>query len=586
MRIRVRRRLFAGVIVLIAGCVAIEVQEREQAAFSNAGQGSDLQGSDLQGSDLQGSDLQSGETGVYYQARWRSTSLEDVKYGVSSVGTASINGGTLSFWRLVRRANLTFGYDQHFPDRICHWNLARTTMSGCTTKNLATEPSPLAGAQFKATFLDKDGNTFEGAVRIGLSTTDPAAVAADTTIAMGQLRNHSYPLQAGQPGPSSCTVVPYDALGTGQGCSNPTGCRVNCDLWQYDVRFVDILDENGEPRRFCPEGHRAVAVAGTYEPTGAYSTSDLTKLTFACTSGTIAKCTRWGYRPFGTASKTCDAIGCTATDNTQYALRDYHQTCVRAARADYCASNRSYTKAGTIIDIFDVADAQKPGFRFVHPTFKVMATDVTAFVTESTFDPQSATVIDHVRYQEILQEKPTLVQTDCFSFAYEANGGVLRRSTPAVGPQLSVESTTACAHDELTLGRTLHKNCSDCTRRIHELEAYPWTYSHCLSFDVNGWDESCRQRALEVCNAPSASLPYDRMARHSECTTGAALDRFDTGCTLKVCGQNPSCCDTAGPLAKDAWNDSCVALANAKCFGGQEAVNVGFCGMPLPSSPK
>jgi hypothetical protein len=576
---RVRRRVIGAAIVAIASCSVMEAYEvSEQAAYSDQGsdlQGSDLQGSDLQGSDLQGSDLQSD----YYQARWQSTALGSAMYGVSNVGSAALNGGTLSFWRFTRQANGAWGYDQHFPDRICHWNISKSAMSGCDLVDLATSPSPVAGASFSAQFIDRDGNPFEARVRIGLSTTQVGAVAEDAKIAMATLKNLNYPLQVGQLNPAACTVVAYGQ----QGCTNAKGCRVNCDVWQYDVRFVDLLDEEGNPRRFCPDGHRAVAVPGTYNQFGAHDTSDPSKFTFACTSGTIAKCTRWGYRPYGKASKTCEAVNCSATDNTQYELHDYHQTCVRAARADYCASNHSYTKPGTVIDIYDNVDPAKPGFRFVHPTFRVLTTtEVTAFVTESTFDRASATGIDHLRYQEMLGTWPSLVANDCFSSAYADVNGTLKRNTAATPPTLGVESTTACSHDETTLGRTLHESCSPCTKRIAELDAPPWTYRHCTSFSPDGWDAACVSRAQAVCNEPSPTLVHDRMAMHSECTTGMALNALDTGCTLKVCSENAACCDTASPLAKNAWGAACVEVANAKCFGGQENASVGFCGTPYP----
>ncbi len=66
---------------------------------------------------------------------------------------------------------------------------------------------------------------------------------------------------------------------------------------------------------------------------------------FACTSGVIAKCIRWGYRPWKTV-------------NGQ-PLADYHQACTRMARADYCGDGVSHTENGTLIDMFDHLQIQK-----------------------------------------------------------------------------------------------------------------------------------------------------------------------------------------------------------------------------------
>ena len=60
---------------------------------------------------------------------------------------------------------------------------------------------------------------------------------------------------------------------------------------------------------------------------------------FGCTSGVVAKCVRWGYRPWESVNGT--------------ALFDYHQACTRMARADYCGDGISQTENGTLIDLYD-----------------------------------------------------------------------------------------------------------------------------------------------------------------------------------------------------------------------------------------
>ncbi len=89
---------------------------------------------------------------------------------------------------------------------------------------------------------------------------------------------------------------------------------------------------------------KAMLLSGEWDETGAHIDND--KVTVACTSGVLAKCVRWGYKPWQTVQGV--------------SLRDYHQTCTRMARADYCGNGISHTKDGTQIDIYDRLGIQQP----------------------------------------------------------------------------------------------------------------------------------------------------------------------------------------------------------------------------------
>jgi len=85
---------------------------------------------------------------------------------------------------------------------------------------------------------------------------------------------------------------------------------------------------------------RALAMSGVWDSEGAHH--DVAgKITFACENGVIAKCARWGYKPW-------------ASRNGQ-PLADLHQACTRMARADYCGNGRSHTQENTMIDYYDSA---------------------------------------------------------------------------------------------------------------------------------------------------------------------------------------------------------------------------------------
>jgi len=91
-------------------------------------------------------------------------------------------------------------------------------------------------------------------------------------------------------------------------------------------------------------GQYATPVSGTWTTSGAHVDSS-TQFTFACTSGVVAKCVRWGYSPWKTVSGR--------------SLADYHQACTRMARADYCGDGVSYTNDGTLVDLYDDLKIQK-----------------------------------------------------------------------------------------------------------------------------------------------------------------------------------------------------------------------------------
>jgi hypothetical protein len=90
--------------------------------------------------------------------------------------------------------------------------------------------------------------------------------------------------------------------------------------------------------------HVAIPIAATWDSHGNRVESS-TLFTFGCTTGVIAKCYRWGYRPWVTGYGN---------------LVTTHQICTRAARADYCGNGTSHTHDGTLINIWDAIGAPGP----------------------------------------------------------------------------------------------------------------------------------------------------------------------------------------------------------------------------------
>ncbi|MEO8698494.1 MAG: ADYC domain-containing protein [Kofleriaceae bacterium] len=93
------------------------------------------------------------------------------------------------------------------------------------------------------------------------------------------------------------------------------------------------------------DGRRvAIPVASTFDAQGdrVYVPG---MFTFGCTTGVIAKCYRWGYRPWVAGYGNLD---------------DMHWTCTRLARADYCGDGTSHTHEGTRINVWDKLPAPGP----------------------------------------------------------------------------------------------------------------------------------------------------------------------------------------------------------------------------------
>lgn len=121
------------------------------------------------------------------------------------------------------------------------------------------------------------------------------------------------------------------------------------DTWLYTVE--QYVEETGAWSNICPEDAdgdaAALPVGAVFDPTGARVEST-TQFTFACTSGAIAKCYRWGYKPW------------LAHPDGPEVMPNIHWACTRMARADYCGDGTSHTQDGTLINVWDTLSAPGP----------------------------------------------------------------------------------------------------------------------------------------------------------------------------------------------------------------------------------
>ncbi|HRI49617.1 MAG TPA: ADYC domain-containing protein [Pseudomonadota bacterium] len=195
-------------------------------------------------------------------------------------------------------------------------NLQGTQPAVAVVQKLLVRGTPVAELRLQGTTLvgSVDGKTLTGADFIG-------ATVVQEDIDGSPLQATITNVQA-DPQDASCEVLLYTLTAT-----NPeTGKSEDlCEPDQWGQRY-------------------ATPVYGSWDSTGAHIPST-SKFVFACTSGVIAKCIRWGYRPWKSVNGR--------------SLADYHQACTRMARADYCGDGTSHTEDGTLIDMYDALKIQQ-----------------------------------------------------------------------------------------------------------------------------------------------------------------------------------------------------------------------------------
>ncbi len=120
-----------------------------------------------------------------------------------------------------------------------------------------------------------------------------------------------------------------------------------------DEEWIDPCeDENGI-------GHPAIPLENYWDSESGDRIDDPDVISWSCTTGVLAHCIQWGYRPWAEAEdckkknkkgewKKCSDVS----------LRDHHQACTRMARADYCGDGDTWTVTGTEIDIWDNLEPQ------------------------------------------------------------------------------------------------------------------------------------------------------------------------------------------------------------------------------------
>lgn len=100
-------------------------------------------------------------------------------------------------------------------------------------------------------------------------------------------------------------------------------------------------------------------------------------LDFTCTSGAAGKCVRYGYHPW-------------AHDDQGLSLAHHHAACVHLLRADYGGDGQSWTRDGTLVNVYDA-----PG---LHAGDGPQRPGGNAF--EAGWAAEGAVCVHHVRVQD------------------------------------------------------------------------------------------------------------------------------------------------------------------------------------------
>jgi hypothetical protein len=122
-------------------------------------------------------------------------------------------------------------------------------------------------------------------------------------------------------------------------------------VYMYTVLYRFDASSGWQPLCGTSNGSpiRAVPLQGRWDyrqgvEGGGSKINDPDMFTFACEGFTLQKCVRLGYEPW--------------RKQNGVSLEDHHQTCVRVHRADYCGDGRSFTKDGTLINLYDSIGVQ------------------------------------------------------------------------------------------------------------------------------------------------------------------------------------------------------------------------------------
>jgi hypothetical protein len=230
------------------------------------------------------------------------------------------------------------------------------------------------------------------------------------------------------------TVLRLDAA---EQLGEPVGRR----WWAHEL---SVRQPGGNWQPLCPphsDGtHYAVVLPGRQLADGSLA-DDPAAYAISCTTGALAKCLRFGYRPwhdqFASSPKAATA-------------RATFNACVRMVRADYGGRGEATTENGHLIDVYDDQGIQRAD-RLADQTFEAGWDEYGAVCVHH---PRVAA---HVTLAALEQANPRLrgkVGEACTEArARELGARVFNRSAPAVARALEPDESSQARQTEPASGR-------------------------------------------------------------------------------------------------------------------------------------
>jgi hypothetical protein len=227
---------------------------------------------------------------------------------------------------------------------------------------------------------------------------------------------------------------------------------------------------------------------------------------FACTAnGVAAKCARvWGFRPWRDESSFVydDASGDWV--ERSFAMKPFYDACKLAARAAYCQDRQSFTREGTLVDLFDTRQLVWPNaienpFGDDPESRWMFAQELFVSVDPLAGHPTlKASALQRTRYRELspVGQCAELAFVDRLEQDHFEDG---RWASPLTNtPRIQVLSPNYCGHSEHEVGAGLAWDCSPCTTSVCKIQP------RCCRVDqaVEGWDALCVAQADATCDDP------------------------------------------------------------------------------------
>lgn len=259
--------------------------------------------------------------------------------------------------------------------------------TGGTQAEMSLQGTQLQGMQLQGTQLQGmtmvgfqyAGATLNGAALANVRIEKGELVAEQNSVTLRGTSLVNAHLQAQvhntSTNPVTTAVVDYQITGIAaeSSANDPLGTG---NTYLYTMK--QNIDGSGTYQLACSadadDNQVAIPVAATWNGHGDRVEST-TLFTLGCTTGVIAKCYRWGYRPWVTGYGD---------------LVSLHWTCTRMARADYCGNGMTFTRDGTMINAWDNLPA--PGPIMPH------GTTPTGMIFEAGWNTSGAVCLSHGRW--------------------------------------------------------------------------------------------------------------------------------------------------------------------------------------------